>query len=97
MAVEEHVVQVEIFGELYTLRAKEDPHYVRQVAQYVDSKFYEIAKGSLSIPSDKLAVLASLNIADELMKLMAEKEKTEAEAVAKIGELVELLEAGLRS
>ena len=91
MAPLEHVVQVEIFGEGYTLRGKEDPHYIRKVAQYVDSKFYEIAKGSPSLPSNKMAILASLNIADELMKLLEEQGRAEA----KIDELLELLQGGL--
>lgn len=84
MAPLERVVQVDIFGEAYTLRGKEDPSYIRKVAQYVDSKFYEIAKTSPHLPSNKMAILASLNIADELGK-----------AEAKIAELLEFLQAGL--
>lgn len=91
MAPLEHVVQVEIFGEAYTLRGREDPRYIRKVAQYVDSKFHEIAKGSPHLPSNKMAILASLNIADELIKLLEEQEKAEA----KIDELLKLLQGGL--
>lgn len=96
MAAFEPVVQVEIFGETYTIRASEDPRYIQRVAQYVDAKFYEIAKRSPSLPSNKMAILASLDIADELLKLSEEKARVEAEAVARIVELTRLLEAELQ-
>ncbi|MBI3988943.1 MAG: cell division protein ZapA [candidate division NC10 bacterium] len=96
MGASEHLIQVEIFGERYTVRAQEDPGHIHRVAQYVDAKFYEIAKRSPSLPSPKMAVLASLEIADELLKLEEERGKVEAEAVARIGELVRLLEAELQ-
>jgi len=41
---EERVHQVRIFGETYALRSADPPDYVQQVGQYVDEKFYDIAK-----------------------------------------------------
>jgi cell division protein ZapA len=96
MAASEHLVQVEIFGERYTVRSEEDPGHIHRVAQYVDAKFYEIAKRSPSLPSPKMAILASLEIADELLKLEEERGRIEAEVVARIGELVRLLDAELQ-
>jgi len=89
---EEHVSQVEIFGERYTLRATEDPAYIRRVAQYVDTKLYDVAKGGPAIPSLRMAVLASLNIADELFKLGEARERETASALAKIAELTRSLD-----
>ena len=91
MPEEEHVSQVEIFGERYTLRATEDPAYIRRVAQYVDTKLYEVTKGGPAIPSLRMAVLASLNIADELFKLGEARERETAGALAKIAELTQSL------
>ena len=91
----EHLISVVILGEQYTIRAAEDPAYVRKVAQYVDAKLEEVVKGSPSIPSNKAIVLASLNIADELFKMEAERERSEALVAARLAELSDLLEAEL--
>ncbi len=91
----ERSVSVIIQGEQYTIRATEDPAYVQRVAQYVDDKLEAVVKGSPSLPSSKAIVLASLNIADELFKLEAERERTEASVAARLGELSELLRAEL--
>jgi cell division protein ZapA len=92
MPEEEHVSQVEIFGERYTLRAAEDPAYIRRVAQYVDTKLYEVSKGAPAMPAVRMAVLASLNIADELFKLGEARERDIAAALAKIAELSQSLD-----
>ena len=88
-------VSVTILGERYTIRAVEDPAYVQRVAQYVEAELAEVVKGSPSLPSSKAVVLASLNIADEIFKLEADRERSEAGLAAKLGELADLLRAGL--
>ena len=91
----EQLVSVTIRGEQYTIRASEDPAYVQRVAQYIDAKLEEVVKGSPSLPSNKAVVLASLNIADELFKAKAERERSEAAVAARLGELADLLQAEL--
>lgn len=95
MSGEEQVLQMMIFGETYSLRSADPPEYVYRVGQYVDGKFYEIAKGSPNLPAAKMGILASLNIADELFRQEAGHREAEVAAAAKVGELVALLEAGL--
>lgn len=91
----EQLVSVVIQGEQYTIRAAEDSGYVQRVAQFVNKKLGEVVKKSPSIPSNKAIVLASLNIADELLKLEADREQSEALVAARLGELCELLGAEL--
>ena len=67
MAKEQHVT-VTIMGRNYTLRAEEDPQYVRMLAAYVDDKLQEIAKVSPRMSTTRLAILAAINIADEYHK-----------------------------
>jgi cell division protein ZapA len=62
------VVQVEIFGQQYTIRGEADQAYIREVAAYVDRKMREITQKVPMAPLSKVAILASLNIADELYK-----------------------------
>jgi len=92
---EERVHQVRIFGETYALRSADPPDYVQQVGQYVDEKFYDIAKGSPNVPVAKMGVLASLNIADELFRQQASRRDADAAVAAQVSELVALLEEGL--
>jgi len=86
------VAKVEIFGEKYTLRADGDPEHIERVAQYVDGKFSEVAKSSPTLPPNKMAMLTSLNIADELIRLEEEKERIERSILSKVGELISLVD-----
>lgn len=61
-------VTVKIFGSEYTIRASQDPGYLKELADYVDAKMREIASGGMA-SSTKVAVLAALNITDELKSL----------------------------
>jgi cell division protein ZapA (FtsZ GTPase activity inhibitor) len=92
---EERVQPVRIFGETYALRSADPPEYVQRVGQYVDEKFYDIARGGTNLPVAKMGVLASLNIADELFRRETSRQEAEAAAAAKVGELIALLEEGL--
>jgi cell division protein ZapA (FtsZ GTPase activity inhibitor) len=63
------------------------------VAQYVDQQIHEVAGGT-ALLSVKVAVLASLNIADAFLKLEERVKKEETAAAAKVQELeVELDQA----
>lgn len=88
-------MRVDIFGETYVLRAVESPAYIQRVAAYVDGKFYEVAKGDPALSSPKMAVLASLNIADELFKREEEWARAEAEVARRIEGIQAILEEGL--
>lgn len=71
-------VDVEIFGKVYTVRGDKDPDYVRRVAEFVDRKMREIAQVTDTISTSRIAILASLNIADELMTMLEESEELKA-------------------
>jgi cell division protein ZapA len=88
--------KVEIFGEKYTLRADADTDYIVRVAQYVDHKFAEVARYSPTLSPAKMAILTSLNIADELIKSEEEKRQLEASITRKLGELISLVEQGMQ-
>jgi len=71
MADMSNLVHVEIFGQSYSLRAGEDPAYLERLAAYVDQHMKEVAKAAGAVDSVRVAVLAALNIADELMQARA--------------------------
>ena len=63
----ENRVTVSICGEEYTLVAEEAPSYMQKIGGYVDEKLGELLSGAKVSRSDA-AVLAAVNIADELFK-----------------------------
>ncbi len=88
------VTEVQIFGERYTLRATDSPEYLNRVAEYVDSKFHEVAKESPALSPVKVAVLASLNIADDLFKKDEAEDRIQKELLARIDGIFQLLQQG---
>lgn len=91
------VAKVEIFGERYTLRADAEPEHIQRVAQYVDGKFSEVAKSSPTLSTGKMAILTSLNIADELIQLEEEKERSERSILLRVGELISLVDQEMQA
>jgi cell division protein ZapA len=67
--------KVEIYGQEYRISGDADPEYVAQIAKYVDTKMKEVAKGSPLGSVSKTAILAALNIAEELFKEKDEKNR----------------------
>jgi len=69
------LVQVHIYGQSYTIRGEADQEYILGVAGYVDRKMREITEKLPVASLSKVAILASLNIADELFKERASRER----------------------
>lgn len=74
-----HTVKVTIFGTEYAIRGDADPAYVNRLAKYVEDKMLELTGGSTSSATVRLAVLAALNVADELFQLKEELKKVEGQ------------------
>jgi cell division protein ZapA len=63
-------VVVEIYDQVYQLRGT-DPAHIQRLAEIVDSKMRAVSAHGATVDSLRVAVLAALNIADELMALRA--------------------------
>ena len=86
-------VTVNICGEDYTLVAEENTAYMEQVAALVDKKMGEVIAGAKVGRSDA-AVLAAVNLADELLKSEQAAENLRRQVK---GYLDEAAQAGLSS
>lgn len=62
-------VTVNIFGEEYPIRGEADTEYIMQVASYLDGKMREVAEKNSNKSPAKVAILAALNITDELFQV----------------------------
>ena len=87
------VVHVDIHGQRYAVRSDLDPAYISELAAYVDEKMQLAASEVQSGESMRVAVLAALNIADELFT--ARLESGEARWLAKTADIERLVDAAL--
>ena len=60
-------VTINICGEDYTLIAEESPSYMERVGKLVDEKLSEVLSAG-SVSRTDAAILAAINLADELLK-----------------------------
>ena len=85
------VTRVRIYNQSYDLKG-EDPEQIRKLAGLLDEKMGGIAKGTPTVDTVKIAILAALTIADDYFAARARVRELEAE----IGEETEKLLGKLR-
>jgi cell division protein ZapA len=61
-------VVVHIAGQRLVVRSDADEAYIQRLAGYVDERVREVQGSSKRVPSQSLAILAALNVADELFQ-----------------------------
>ena len=59
---------VNIFGSEYTLVSDDNDTYVKNIAQYLDNKMREIDRSQNLKSTTRIAILAALNITEELFQ-----------------------------
>ena len=68
----ENRLEVEIFGETYTIVGDASTDHIVQVAQFVNRRMKQLAARNPKLSRAHVAVLAALNAAEELLKLREE-------------------------
>ncbi|MCK4353325.1 cell division protein ZapA [candidate division WOR-3 bacterium] len=81
--------KLKIFGKDYWIKGKVTPEYMQEVADYVNSKFKELSISHKSLLD--VAILAALNIADELFQ----KRELNKKIYIRVEHSIALLEKGL--
>ncbi|MEO5341316.1 MAG: cell division protein ZapA [Magnetococcus sp. MYC-9] len=62
-------IEVRIHGQLFKLRAGTEQVYVRELAAYVDDVMQTISRQSNTVSTERIAIMAALNVADTLFQL----------------------------
>lgn len=62
------VVKVRIMGDEYTLRTEASAEHTRAVAEHVDLTIRAVISGSSTVETHKAAILAALQITDDLFR-----------------------------
>lgn len=86
-------VKVTIYGQEYTIKAPADATYIKNIAEYVDMKMREV-QDEMNTPQvpGKVAILAAMNISDELFSNKRTTEKMKNEVEGKISSLIEIVD-----
>ena len=64
----ERLVEIKVFGQIYTVKTDEGEDHIQKVAQYVNEKMAEVTKNTKSVSSLNVAILTALNLADDLVR-----------------------------
>ena len=92
------MAKIEIYGKSYNLKSSSSEIRVEEAATFLDAKMHELGdQAQRKIPSMDLAVLAALNIAQELLELQKETGANDQAQREKIGRLMGALERELQS
>lgn len=79
-------VAVTIMGEEYILRGSSSSEDMHRVGSYVDRLMRTLAEQNMQMSKHKIAVLAALNLADELLKLKEEDKRIQEDRKGSAGD-----------
>ncbi|HXE79539.1 MAG TPA: cell division protein ZapA [Vicinamibacterales bacterium] len=93
----ERVVPVVIQGQRYPIRSSLDPRYIVELAAYVEEKMQTAADRGAVTDSLRLAVLAALNIADEVFRCREAAQSHSREVADRARAIEQMLDAALET
>jgi cell division protein ZapA len=88
--------KIQIYGKTYSLKSSSSEMDAEEVAGFVDSRMRELATVRSKTSTLDLAILAALNIAQELLELKSQTEVKGELEEEKIQQLVAALEKELQ-
>ena len=90
-------IEVEVFGHRFSLQGEGDEAYFHELAEYVDTQMRTLAKQSKTSTPTKLAILAAINVADELFRQQRHGDSGETEMERRAQLLVEKIDEHLKN
>ena len=82
---------VDIYGQTYNVRGEGDSAYLTELARLVDARMHEVASRVRTNDETRIAILAALNIADELSRCKEESVRIAGDWMERAEELSERL------
>ena len=89
------VVNVDIHGQRYAVRSDLDPQYIQELARFLDERMTAAARELASNDPLRIAVIAALNVSDELYRLRLDSQGADGRMRARTEEIERLLDAVL--
>jgi cell division protein ZapA len=91
----EWTVKIQIYDQSYNVNADGNEEYLHELAAYVDGKMRSIAESTHMVDSLKVAVLAALNIADEMFQTRKRQQEIEGPLRQRVENCVSMVEKAL--
>jgi len=90
-------VKIEIYDQSYNVHTDGNEASLKELAAYVDSRMRAVAQATRTVDSLKVAVLAALNIADELFQAREGLQTIEGPLRQRVEKCVALVEKALEA
>lgn len=74
------LIEVEIFGQRFTVTSEDEENYVKKIAAHVDQKMRHIADATKTAVPLRVAIMAAMSIADEYYKAIEREVEIQHEA-----------------
>ena len=97
MTERKNVVRVTILGETHSIRSDASAEHTRAVAEYVDRAIQKVMHASPMVETQKAAILAALQITDELFRARANQRALDESMQSLSGEVRRWLPPAKRS
>ena len=88
-------MKIEIFDQTYNVAAGDNEEYLKELAAYVDAKMRTVGESTRTVDTVKVAVLAALNIADEMFTLRERQQALEGPLRKRVEKCVQMVEKAL--
>ncbi len=88
-------MKIEIYDQIYNLQSDQDEAYVRALAAHLDGKMRAVAEATGAVDSLRVAILAALNITDELFSERTARDEVSEPLRRRVEKAVELVEKAL--
>jgi cell division protein ZapA len=90
-------IDVEIYGQRYTIRGEADEAYVKRLAQFVDDRMRALAQSMKTATLAKLAILTAINLSHQLFEAERRRQQGEAEVEQRMASLMDSIEEQIPS
>ncbi len=87
-----HTTEVELLGEIYTIKSETDPERVKKIATYLDTKMREIRSAVPKATLLKVVILAAFYITEELFESKTHQSETINIMEEKTANILKMLE-----
>ena len=92
-----NAIEVDVFGQRLSLQGNANENYVQELAQYVEGQMNTIASNLTASTPTKVAILAAINIADQLFTQESRRQAGEAEVERRATGLLECIDKQIGS
>ena len=88
-------IEVDIYGQRLAIQGEADEIYVQELARFVEGQMRTVAQNLTTTTPAKIAILAAINITDQLFQQQQLRQAGEAEVERRARGMMEDIEAQL--